>query len=96
MCTAYSLITHLDYIAFGHIWINKMAEVENPKKRRKYESKYQSKWEEQHSWIAKSDRGICFAYCKTCNVHLSVSHGGINDVNKHAKTTQHVEQLKIR
>jgi hypothetical protein len=72
------------------------AAVTNPTKKRRYDSKYQEKWQQEYPWIRRSDRGVTFAFCSVCCIHISVSHGGKNDAEKHSKTSQHIQQVESR
>ena len=40
-------------------------------------------------FICASDKGVMFAYCKVCNVHVNVSFGGKYDVVRHSKSASH-------
>ena len=63
-----------------------------PSKKARRECKYQHEW--QSHGIFRSCEGKNFALCKTCNVDLNVSHGGISDVRKHLATTKHQQLVK--
>lgn len=60
-----------------------------PSKKVKYGSTFRDEWRTTHSWLKRSAKGEGFAFCAVCNVHISVSHGGKNDVTKHFKTVSH-------
>lgn len=56
-------------------------------KRKRYSHKYKKSWEELPNfkgWLKSSTKGISFAYCSACHVHLSLN-GGKRDVQAHAK-----------
>ena len=67
-------------------------EAAGPFKKARRECKYQHEW--QSHGIFPSCKGKNFALCKTCNVHINVSHGGISDVRKHLATIKH-QQLVV-
>lgn len=65
-----------------------------PAKRPKkgYMCKYKREW--KSFGMSCSRRGPNFAHCDVCNVEVSISHGGINDVKKHHTTTKHKDSQK--
>ena len=63
-----------------------------PSKKARRECKYQHEW--QSHGIFRSCKGKNFALCKTCNVDIYVSCGGISDVRKHLATTKHQQLVK--
>ena len=46
-------------------------------KKSKYSTKYKIEWEIAYSWLSKSVKGVCFAFCK-----LSEIYAGKNGVSK--------------
>jgi hypothetical protein len=55
-------------------------------------SNYRQEWK---PWgMSSSQRGPKFAHCDLCGVHVSVSHGGVNDVKKHIGTVKHKAMQK--
>ena len=62
-------------------------EAAGTSKKARRECKYQPEWQ-SHGFL-RSRKGKNFALCKTCNVDINVSHGGISDVRKHLATTKH-------
>lgn len=67
-------------------------EVAGPSKRPKRDCKYQRDW--QRHGILSSKKGKNFATCKTCNVDINGSHGGLSDVRKHLATLKHQQLAK--
>lgn len=67
-------------------------ETAGPSKRARRECKFQHEW--QSHGVFRSCRGKNFAFCKTCNVDINVSHGGLSDVRKHLATAKHQQLLK--
>ena len=61
-------------------------------KKARRECKYQHEWQSYR--ILRSCKGKNFALCKTCNVDITVSHGGISDVRKHLATPKHQQLVK--
>ena len=45
-------------------------------------------------YIAESTKGEKFAFCKLCNSHFSVSHGGFHDITRHTNGLAHGQRLK--
>ena len=43
-------------------------------------------------FINASTRGRRFSYCKLCNSHFSVAHGGVNDVKRHCQGPGHLRK----
>ena len=58
-------------------------------KKQKYGSTFQHNWPSMFSWVKKSLKGDTFALCSARVVHISVSHGGKNDLTKHADSKAH-------
>ena len=51
---------------------------------------FRSSWD-LPPYIAESTKGEKFAFCKLCNSHFSVSHGGFNDITHHMNCLAHVQ-----
>ena len=60
-----------------------------PSKRVKYVSSFKDEWRSTYSWVKRSVKGDGYAFCVVCNVNISVSHGGKNDLTKQQKTVTH-------
>ena len=53
----------------------------------------------KHNWslprhIASSYKGCRFAYCRLCDKHFTVSHGGFNDVKRHVNGAVHQRRIR--
>ena len=53
----------------------------------------------KHNWslprhIASGSKGCRFAYCRLCDKHFTVSHGGFNDVKRHVNGTVHKRRIR--
>ena len=70
-------------------WIHSPDRSGTPSKKVKYVSTFKDEWRTTYSWVKKSAKGDGFAFCAVCNVNISVSHGGKNDITKHSKTVVH-------
>lgn len=62
--------------------------------KRKYASKFNTRWTETFSWVKASRCGAHNAFCKVCNVDVCVQHGGKNDLVKHAGTAKHKANIE--
>ena len=63
------------------------------KAKRKYNQKYSKLWESEEEfkkWLQESSRGSSFAFCTSCNVHLTLK-AGRSDLRKHAVSKKHTE-----
>ena len=58
-------------------------------KKKKYAAKYKPEWATDLQFICHSDKRPTFAYCRVCNTHLNVAHGGKSDLVRHASSTSH-------
>ena len=56
---------------------------------------FKDEWSTMHSWVKKSAKADEFAFCAVCNVHISASHWGNNDITKHSKTVSHSTNAKV-
>lgn len=66
------------------------------KRRKVYKQKYSARWEELPSfsnWLAPSTRGVEFALCKPCGVHLVA---GMSELKKHLNTSKHKKNVQTR
>lgn len=66
-----------------------------PKKKTKYEHKFQEKWAHDKrfsSWICKS-KNSDKAYCSVCNCELA---GSVTLLERHSKTEKHMKNLESR
>ena len=63
---------------------------------KKYAAKYKPEWatDLQFIIICHSDKGPTFAYCRVCNMHTNVAHGGKSDIVHHASSTSHSKLRK--
>lgn len=71
------------------------SDVGTPKKKRKYEHKFQEKWEHDRrfsSWICKS-KNSNKAFCNVCNCELA---GSVTLLERHSKTEKHMKNLESR
>lgn len=71
-----------------------------PPKKAKRLCLFKKQWEQEYTWLrqpkpsecgpstSKSSIASC-AFCKICCKTFVISHGGVNDVKKHAKTNEH-------
>ena len=59
--------------------------------KKKYAAKYKPEWatDLQFVIICHSDKGPTFAYCRVCNTHINVVHGGKSDIVRHASSASH-------
>ena len=57
-----------------------------PRKRKRYNSKFQNEWLNLYDFISKSDKGDSHCFCTVCSIHISVAHGGQNDIDRHKET----------
>ena len=53
----------------------------------------------KHNWslprhIASSSKGCRFAYCRLCDKHSTVSHGGFNDAKRHVNGAVHQRRIR--
>ncbi|KAH6936453.1 hypothetical protein HPB50_017562 [Hyalomma asiaticum] len=65
-----------------------------PFPKKKYVRKYKAEWEMQEQFrgcISRSTKGINFAYCKACDVHLAARK---RELEKHVATKKHVSNAK--
>ena len=58
-------------------------------KRKKYAARYKPEWVTDLQFICHSDKGPTFAYCRVCNAHINVAHGGKSDIVCHASSASH-------
>ena len=58
-------------------------------KKKNYAGKYKPEWATDLQFICHSDKGPTFAYCRVCNTHINVAHGGKSDISRHASSTSH-------
>ena len=66
-----------------------------PRKRKRYNSKFQTEWIKEYDFLTKSDKGECYTFCTVCSIHFSVAHGGRNDVDRHRETEGHKRCAKL-
>ena len=59
--------------------------------KKKYAAKYKPQWatDLQFIIICHSDNGPTFAYCRVCNTHINVAHGGKSDIVRQASSASH-------
>jgi hypothetical protein len=55
-------------------------------KKGMYFQKYNSGWEKEHPWLAKSNKDKTHFYCKCCRGDY---HGGVTEIKRHELTTKH-------
>ena len=58
-------------------------------KKKKCAAKYKPEWATDLQFICHSDKGPMFAYCRVCNTHINVAHGGKSDIVRHASSASH-------
>ena len=46
-------------------------------------------------YIKRSSRGESHVMCTYCNEHISIGHGGKNDVKRHVERPKHVENARL-
>lgn len=56
-----------------------------------YNSKFNKAWIKDFEWLRAVPGDVNSAFCSLCKCQLSVSHGGKNDIQKHLKTTKHIQ-----
>ena len=74
-----------NYVAVGS--------MEVPPAKRKKPARFMSTWTLPPG-ITASTRGPSFAYCRLCQDHFSVAHGGFNDVTRHVQGKGHAKRFK--
>lgn len=52
-------------------------------------TKYSTNWENDYNWLCIAESNEYKAFCRLCKKEFSISHGGLNDVVKHSKTSTH-------
>jgi len=70
------------------------SETASPVKKRKYFSKFQNSWTRDFQGIGKSSKGEAYAFCILCDTHISVAHGGKNDLSRHVSRASHITIAK--
>ena len=65
-----------------------------PKKKAKRKSKYRAEWEKDYTWLESVREDEHKAHCMVCRRAFTVSHGGLNDVTKHASGECHKKNEK--
>ena len=66
-----------------------------PKKiKAKRKSKYRAEWEKDYTWLESVIDDEHKAHCMVCRRAFTVSHGGLNDVTKHASGECHKKNEK--
>ncbi|XP_072173823.1 uncharacterized protein [Diadema setosum] len=63
-------------------------------KKRAYQ-KFKKEYAQQFP-VSTSSLGDYHAFCTVCSVDFNISHGGINDIQKHIKSNKHQDQSKVR
>jgi hypothetical protein len=53
--------------------------------KKSYSQKYNSDWEKEHPWLAKSNKDKTHFYCKCCRGDY---HGGVTEIKRHELTTK--------
>lgn len=62
-------------------------------KRPKRLVKFNKNWSKSFNWL-EGGKNEHAAKCTICSINFKIGHGGENDVRKHSKTQQHIENLK--
>ena len=65
----------------------------SPKKSAKSAGRFKHNWSLPRH-IASSSKGCRFAYCRLCDKHFPISHGGFNDVKRHVNRTVHQRRIR--
>ena len=60
-----------------------------------YQCKFQKTWEAEFSCIKQSSTGKLYVMCTFCNEHISIGHGGKNDVKRHVERPKHLENTRL-
>lgn len=60
-----------------------------PKKKKTAQQCWKSSYSEENPEIVKSTKGDQYAFCKACESHFSVAHGGGHDVSRHVTGAKH-------
>ena len=60
----------------------------------KRETKHNSLWENDHSWLQKCKNDQFSSYCKICKKAFSVSGGGISLVKQHEKNKTNISRTE--
>ena len=53
-----------------------------------------SNYEEWNYRMKPSSLGETIAYCKVCNIDLSVAGGGVHEVKRHCESKRHTSNMK--
>jgi hypothetical protein len=69
-------------------------DVDSPAAPMKLKRDCRFKQEWRSHGMLPSKRGPTFSFCKWCTAHISVAHGGANDVKKHLNTSKHEEVVR--
>ena len=73
-----------------------MLTTSNKEKKPKYVQKFKTDYERDFPCVTSSSRGADFAFCTACRSHLSIGHGGRNDIKRHIDTEAHKACEKSR
>ena len=63
----------------------------SPRKKQKSMQKYRKEYSKEFPVFTTSSKGDTFAFCTLCCVHLSVAHGGRDDLKKHTRSVKHLD-----
>ena len=73
----------------------KMATANDPpKKKMKSAQKYKKEYSIEFPVFGPSTRSDSHAFCTVCSTHISVAHGGRDDLRKHTTGVKHIELSK--
>ncbi|KAL3271746.1 hypothetical protein HHI36_022216 [Cryptolaemus montrouzieri] len=82
--------------------VSNCSEPENivPKKKVKLgkhrHTKYSTNWQNDYNWLCNVTLDEYKAYYKLCKKEFTISHGGLDDVVKHSKTSSHSKITSFR
>jgi hypothetical protein len=57
--------------------------------KRRYENTFSDKWSTTYTFIKPSRLGEHHAFCEYCRTDISISHGAMNDLVRHANSNKH-------
>ncbi|XP_076060927.1 uncharacterized protein LOC143036891 isoform X3 [Oratosquilla oratoria] len=65
-----------------------------PKQRKKYETRYNPKYEIEYCWVGRSQKGEFYALCKWCNVDICIKSVGSKGLRNHEITGRHQQRTR--